>query len=94
MRTSSSTIDRRTVDAVALLPDIAAEAGVTIRVVRDTGTFVRGVLTGIDGEVDIDLVFESVADIHGPDSVEGVQVELPADLREQADVRAVPIRTE
>ena len=39
------------------------------------GTLVRAVLTGADGEVDIDLVFESVADISGPDSVEGVQVE-------------------
>ena len=68
-------------DAVALLPDIAVEADVTIRLVRDAGTFVRGVLTGIDGEVDIDLVFESVADVHGPDVVEGVQVESLADLR-------------
>jgi len=68
-------------DAVALLPEIAVEAGVTIRVVRDAGTFVRGVLTGSDGEVDIDLVFESVADVHGPDVVEGVQVESLADLR-------------
>lgn len=68
-------------DAVALLPDIALEAGVTIRVVRDAGTFVRGVLTGTEGEVDIDLVFESVADVHGPDFVEGVQVESLADLR-------------
>jgi len=64
-----------------LLPEIAVEAGVTIRVVRDAGTFVRGVLTGSDGEVDIDLVFESVADVHGPDLVEGVQVESLADLR-------------
>ena len=68
-------------DAVALLPDIAVAAGVTIRVVRDAGTFVRGVLTGVDGEVDIDLVFESVPDVHGPDLVEGVQIESLADLR-------------
>ena len=68
-------------DAVALLPELAVEASVTIRVVRDAGTFVRGVLTGMDGEMDIDLVFESVADVHGPDVVEGVQVESLADLR-------------
>ena len=29
----------------------------------------------IDGEVDIDLVFEPVADVHRPDLVAGVQVE-------------------
>lgn len=68
-------------EAVSLLPEIAPEAGVTIRVVRDAGTFVRGVLTGADGEVDIDLVFEAVADVGGPDVVEGVQVESLADLR-------------
>jgi hypothetical protein len=68
-------------DAVALLQDVALEAGVTIRVVRDAGTFVRGVLTGTDGEVDIDLVFDAVADVGGPDSVEGVQVESLDDLR-------------
>lgn len=68
-------------DAASLLPEIAREAGVTIRVVRDAGTFVRGVLTGADGEVDIDLVFEAVADVGGPDVVEGVQVESLADLR-------------
>ena len=68
-------------DAVALLPELAVEASVTIRVVRDAGTFVRGVLTGMDGEMDIDLVFESVADVHEPDFVEGVQVESLADLR-------------
>jgi hypothetical protein len=68
-------------DAVSLLPEIAQDAGATIRVVRDAGTFVRGVLTGADGEVDIDLVFDAVADVGGPDSVEGVQVESLADLR-------------
>jgi hypothetical protein len=68
-------------EAVALLHDVAFEAGVTIRVVRDAGTFVRGVLTGVDGEMDIDLVFDAVADVGGPDSVEGVQVESLADLR-------------
>jgi hypothetical protein len=68
-------------DAVALLQEVAREAGVTIRVVRDAGTFVRAVLTGADGEVDVDLVFDAVADVGGPDSVEGVQVESLADLR-------------
>ncbi len=68
-------------DAVALLPDVALDAGVTIRVVRDAGTFVRGVLTGADGEVDIDLVFDAVADVDGPEVVEGVHVESLADLR-------------
>jgi Nucleotidyl transferase AbiEii toxin, Type IV TA system len=74
--------DRRTHrDAVALLEEVALDAGVTIRVVRDAGTLVRAVLTGDDGEVDIDLVFDAVADVGGPESVEGVQVESLADLR-------------
>ena len=68
-------------DAVSLLPEIAQEAGVAIRIVRDAGTFVRGVLSGADGELDIDLVFDAVADIGAPDSVEGVQVESLTDLR-------------
>lgn len=68
-------------DAVSLLPEIAQEAGVTIRIVRDAGTFVRGVLTGVDGDLDIDLVFDAVADVGRPDVVEGVQVESLADLR-------------
>ena len=38
-------------------------------------------MTGADGEVDIDLVFDAVADVDGPDSVEDVQVESLADLR-------------
>ncbi len=68
-------------DAVALLEDAAREADVTIRIVRDAGTFVRAVLTGPDGAVDIDLVFDAVADVGRPDAVEGVQVESLADLR-------------
>jgi len=68
-------------DAVALLPEAASEAGATVRLVRDAGSFVRGVLAGADGEVDIDLVFDAVADVGGPDYVEGVQVESLADLR-------------
>lgn len=68
-------------DAVALLADVAIDAGATVRIVRDAGTFVRGVVAGADGEVDIDLVFEAVADVGVPDVVEGVLVESFADLR-------------
>jgi len=61
----------------------AALAGVHLRhrVVRDAGTFVRAVLTTAEQDVDIDLVFDAVADVGLPDSVEGVQVESLADLR-------------
>ena len=38
-------------------------------------------LTGADGELDLDLVFDAVADVGVPDSVEGVQVESLIDLR-------------
>lgn len=68
-------------EAVALLPEAAAEAGASLRVVRDAGVFVRGVLSGADGDVDIDLVFDTVADVGTPDVVEDVQVESLADLR-------------
>lgn len=68
-------------EAVALLEEVARDAEVTIRVVRDAGTFVRAVLTTADEVVDIDLVFDAVADVGQPDSVEGVDVESLADLR-------------
>lgn len=68
-------------EAVALLPQVAQEAGVTIQVVRDAGTLVRGVLTADEGELDVDLVFDPVADVGPPDDVEGVIVESLADLR-------------
>lgn len=68
-------------DAVTLLHEVAREAGVTIRVVRDAGTFVRAVLTADDEAVDIDLVFDGVADVDSPDAVEGVHVESLPDLR-------------
>jgi hypothetical protein len=68
-------------EAVVLLQDVARDADVTIRVVRDGGTFVRAVLTAADEVVDIDLVFDAVADVDPPDFVEGVHVESLADLR-------------
>lgn len=68
-------------EAVALLEEVARDAEVTIRVVRDAGTFVRAVLTTADEVVDIDLVFDAVADVGQPDPVEGVDVESLADLR-------------
>jgi hypothetical protein len=69
-------------DAVRLLPEAAREAGGTISVVRDAGTFVRAVFDGANGRVDIDLVHEAVADVGTLDPpVEGVQVEPLIDLR-------------
>jgi Nucleotidyl transferase AbiEii toxin, Type IV TA system len=62
-------------EAVALLPESAAEARVAFKVLRDAGTFVRG-------EVEVDLVFEAIPDVRPPDGpVEGVLLESLDDLR-------------
>lgn len=69
-------------EAVHALPDVADEAAVSVRVVRDAGTFVRAVLASEDGQVDIDLVFDAVPDVGTPGPpVEGVQLESFEDLR-------------
>ncbi len=69
-------------DAVRLLPEIAADAGVTVSVARDAGPFVRAVLSGPPSPVELDLVYEPVPDIGRPSApVEGVVLEPFEDLR-------------
>jgi hypothetical protein len=68
---------------VSALPVVAQEAHVGIALVRDGGTFVRSSIDlGDEGSVELDLVFEPMADLEAPPAaVEGVIVESLADLR-------------
>lgn len=69
-------------ELLAAAPEIAAEVGAPIRVVRDAGTFVRAVAELPDREFEIDLVFEAVPDLEPPpEPIEGITVESLADLR-------------
>lgn len=64
-----------------VLPDAAAEAGGSLRVVRDAGSLLRAVLDHRGAAVEVDVVHEPAADIEPPQSVDGVWVESLADLR-------------
>jgi hypothetical protein len=69
-------------DAVRQLPDVARDADVTVEIARDAGTFVRAILSGADGPVEIDLVFDAVPDVGTPgEPVEGIQLDSLEDLR-------------
>jgi hypothetical protein len=64
------------------LPEVARECGAQIRVVQDSGTFVRATVSLPGHALELDLVHEAVADIEPPPPpVEGVVVESFADLR-------------
>ncbi len=68
-------------DLMRELPATAAEAGVTVTVARDAGTFVRAVLATAAGTLDVDIVHEALPDLEPPPPLEGVVVESFADLR-------------
>src|SRR5690349_19521031 len=57
---------------MAALPDAAREAGVTSRIVRDAGTFVRASIDVGPQALELDLVYESTADLDAPVSADGV----------------------
>lgn len=64
------------------LPDVAAEAGVEIALVRDAGTFARATIEGLERAVAVDLVYESLPDLEPPPPpIDGVVLESFADLR-------------
>jgi hypothetical protein len=64
------------------LPAVAREAGISLRVLTDAGTFVRAQVTTTDGTLELDLVQETVPDIEPPPPpIDGVIVESLADLR-------------
>ncbi len=68
---------------VGLLPDAAAEAGVSVALLRDVGHLVRAQLEAPDGNrIEVDVVQEPVADISAPPPpLEGIVIESLPDLR-------------
>ncbi|MBI4950447.1 MAG: nucleotidyl transferase AbiEii/AbiGii toxin family protein [Myxococcales bacterium] len=67
---------------VRALPELAAELGLRIDLVRDAATFVRARVRFDAGELELDLVHEPLADLESPPPpLEGVVVESLADLR-------------
>jgi hypothetical protein len=69
-------------ELVRQLPDVARDAHVAIRLVRDAGTFVRADVTTPARRVELDIVFESTPDIEPPPApIDGVIIASLADLR-------------
>lgn len=66
---------------VTVLPEASREVGLTARLVRDAGTFVRAAVELDDRSVELDLVHESTPDLDTPVSTDGVVTESLADLR-------------
>ena len=68
---------------VGLLSDAAADAGITVTLLRDVGHLVRAQLETRDGNrVEVDVVHEPVADIAAPPPpIEGIVIESLTDLR-------------
>ena len=64
------------------LSDIADEAGVEARLLRDSGSHVRAELTMDGSRLELDIVYESIPDLEAPPPpVESVVVESLPDLR-------------
>jgi hypothetical protein len=68
-------------ELLAQLAGLAAQVGATLRVVRDGGAFVRGVLELPEGPLDLDLVYEPSPPLAARDVVEGITVDSLPDLR-------------
>lgn len=69
-------------ELVTALPEISADLGVPISVLRDGGSFVRARATLAGGPLELDLIHEGVPDIEAaPLPVEGILVESLVDLR-------------
>ncbi len=67
---------------VGVLPDVAAEVGVSIKVLRDAGHLVRARIEGSEVTTEVDVVHEPVADIESPPPpIEGIVIESLVDLR-------------
>ena len=68
---------------VGLLPGAAADAGIEVTLLRDVGHLVRAQLkTGEGTSVEVDVVYEPVADLAAPPPpIEGIVIESLTDLR-------------
>lgn len=70
---------------VRALPAAGAEAGLSVALVRDSGTFVRAAVRGAGRELarplELDLVHEALPNLEPPPAVEGVVCESLVDLR-------------
>ncbi|MBI5513063.1 MAG: nucleotidyl transferase AbiEii/AbiGii toxin family protein [Deltaproteobacteria bacterium] len=62
-------------------PAISAELGFPITLLRDAGTFVRAQATPGGKVLEVDLIYEAVADLSPPLTLEGVVTESLEDLR-------------
>jgi hypothetical protein len=69
-------------ELVRALADVSAQAGVTTRIVRDGGSFVRAEVLLASGAIAIDLVHDPVPDVESPPpAADGIVVDSLADLR-------------
>lgn len=69
-------------ELVTALPDVSAELGVQISILRDGGSFVRARATLATGPLELDLIHDAVPDIEAaPMAIEGIVVESLTDLR-------------
>lgn len=69
-------------DLVRALPEIGAEQGTPVSVMRDAGSFVRARAQFATGALELDVVFEPVPDLEpAPPPVDGVVIESLVDLR-------------
>ena len=69
-------------DLVRALPEICIETGSKVQILRDAGGFVRAQIQTDERSLELDFVFDSVADLDPPTApVEGIMVESLTDLR-------------
>ncbi len=69
-------------DLVRVLPSVGAANGTPVVVLRDAGSFVRSRLQLDDHAIELDVIFDPVADLEPPPpAVDGVIVESFSDLR-------------
>ncbi len=67
---------------VGALPDAAAEAGVSVTILRDVGHLVRARIVAAERVIEVDVVHEPIVDIQPPPpAIEGIIVESLVDLR-------------
>jgi hypothetical protein len=69
-------------EAVQRIPEFARDAGLSIRILRDAGTFVRAEIESLPVPIELDLVHEPATDVAvASPVVEGVVLESLDDLR-------------